>query len=521
MFLNNNQSNTTIMKNTFIKYYLLSIVLLLSVGCFSDKGNYNYHDINDVTILNIEDDYDVIKGMDILHIEPIIEGTLTKGDSENYSYSWTIGDRTISTEKILNFDIDLEAGSYYLYFKVMDNSSGIEWKKYTYLNVSFPITRGFILASEDKEGYLQMDMIAMPSGKDTIILTDMLKDSELPKMKGARKIIHTGRSGEKFVRLWALGGDGAYFVDPTSFEGNISNSLMSMLYSSLPITEELYPIDIAGVARDGYGGMNRAIMCNNGWVVSTSLYSEEAYGNPKNFVKLETTEPFMPAPYLLYAAGNYNGAMVLYDKDGERFVKIGSYDDWATKLNDVGTDVFPWNNKELGRTLVYAENTKNTDGGAGNGNTFALMSNADKTQFWIYKLYAYNAKKIDGYDVIPAANAVANSSLYAFASNRTLMFYTLGNKLYAYDYNKGNEKFYDNLNVGNGSDEITMIKFDIQSGSTALNDLYIASYNATTGGTVRKVTLDISDMNTVTLVPDEKAVWTGLGKVKNMDWRNY
>lgn len=521
MYLNNNQSNTTIMKNTFINYYLLSVVLLLSIGCSSDKGNYNYHDINDVTILNIKDDYSVVKGEDILHIEPILEGTLAKGDSENYSYSWTIKDRIISTEKNLDFEIDLEQGGHYLYFKVMDSSTGIEWKKYTYVDVSFPITRGFILACEDKEGYLKMDMIAMPKGKDTVILTDMLKNSELPKMKGARKIVHTGgMSRPDFVRLWVLGGDGSYFLNPTSFEGNISNNILGMLYSSHPIPEDLYPIDIAGIANNGGGGTSRSLMCNNGWVLGTDLYTEEAYGNPKNFVKSETTELFMPAPYLMYAPGYFNGALVLYDKDDERFVKVGGFDTNATKLADVEGAQFPWNNKAVGRTLVYAENTRNKDGGSGNGNTFSLMSNSDKTQLWIYKFYSYNAKKIDSYDVIPAANSMSNSSLFAFASNRTVMFYAVGNKLYAYDYNKGNEKFYDNLNVGNGGDEITMIKFDIQSESTTFNDLYIASYNTATGGTIRKVTLDASDTNTVTLIPDAKAVWSGFGKIKNMDWRN-
>lgn len=508
------------MKNTFIKYYLLSTVLLLSVGCFSDKGNYDYHEINEVTIDNIESDYSVLKGIGTLHIEPTLDGTIFNGNDENYSYKWTIDDRIISNEKNLDFEVDLDKGKYYLYFRIMDNSSGVEWKKNTILDVSYPFSRGFILACEDGDGYLQMDMVAMPKGKDTIIFKDMLEGNDLPKMKGVRKIVHTGSlSSPDFVRLWAFGDDEAYYVNPNTFEGNVSNSLQSMLYTSYPLPSVFYPIDIAGIANNGSGRTNRNFLCNNGWIVAASLYSEEVYGNPMNFVKSESTKLFTPAPYLMYAAGYFNGAMVLYDKDRERFVKVGSWDDFATKLADKAEDAFPWNNKEVGRTLMYAENTRNVDGSSTNGNTFALMTNESKTQSWIYKFYSSNAGKQDGYEVIAAANNMVNSSLFAFASKRTVMFYAIGNKLYAYDYNKGNEKLYE-MNVGNGADEITMIKFDIQSEATTYNDLYVASYNPTTGGTLRKVTLDIVDMNTVTLIPDPKAVWTGLAKIKNMDWRN-
>lgn len=508
------------MKNIFIKYYLLFTTALLSVGCFSDKGNYDYQDINEVEISNIKEGYTVFKGSDILHIDPILDGTIFLKNHENYSFSWTIGEKTLSTERVLDFEVDLDQGTYFLYFKVMDNSSGVEWKKYTRIDVLFPITRGFILACEDEEGYLQMDMVAMPKNKDTVIFKDMLKGSDLPKMRGARKIVHSGGLfNTDFVRLWVLGGDGGYFVDPGSFEGNISNGILSMLYTSYPVPTELYPIDIAGIANNGTGRTNRTLMCNNGWVLTTSMIEEEAYGNPINYVKSESSKLFNPAPYIMYSAGYYNGAMMLYDKDNERFVKVGSWDSFATKLADKADDVFLWNNKEQNRTVMYAENTRNSDGGSSNGNTFALMTNADKTQFWIYKFYPYNAGKRDGYEVVEAGRNMGSSSLFAFASKRTVMFYVIGNQLFAYDYNKGNEKIYE-LNVGNGADEITMIKFDIQSEAATFNDLYIASYNPTTGGTLRKVTLDTTDPNTVTLVPDAEAVWTGLAKIKNIDWRN-
>ena len=95
-----------------------------------------------------------------------------------------------------------------------------------------------------------------------------------------------------------------------------------------------------------------------------------------------------------------------------------------------------------------------------------------------------------------------------------MFLYAVGKTLYAYDYNKGYEKLYK-MEL---DDEITMLKFDIQS-NTTYNDLYIATYNSATGGTLQKYVLG-TDQNVFGLTPDERNCWTGLVKVKDMDWRN-
>ena len=87
--------------------------------------------------------------------------------------------------------------------------------------------------------------------------------------------------------------------------------------------------------------------------------------------------------------------------------------------------------------------------------------------------------------------------------------------MYAYDYKKGYEKLYS-MDL---EDEITMIKFDVKSGLGNYNDFYVATYNSTTGGTLQKYVLG-TDQNNFELEPDEKCRWTGLVKVKDMEWKN-
>jgi hypothetical protein len=170
----------------------------------------------------------------------------------------------------------------------------------------------------------------------------------------------------------------------------------------------------------------------------------------------------------------------------------------------------------VGRTLVYGENTRNTDGGATDGNSFAVMKD-NSNNFYIYKFYANGATplKRDLYTVSSIATDFDKADFYAFSSRRTVVFYSVGNRLYAYDYNKGFEKAYQFADLS--SDEITMLKFDTQI-DFATNALYVATYNAGTKGRLRRYMIG-TDPNIVTIAPVNRSDWNGLIKIKDMNWR--
>lgn len=135
--------------------------------------------------------------------------------------------------------------------------------------------------------------------------------------------------------------------------------------------------------------------------------------------------------------------------------------------------------------------------------------------------------KIGKYSIQSLATDFSKASHYAFSSERTLVFYSVGSRLYAYDYNPGHERVQD---LGDWGGEITMLKFNIQgcyeesvrpwtAHKETINDLYIATYNTPDGGRLRKLTVGINP-DVIEVTSDPKADWTGLGKIVNMDWRN-
>ena len=166
--------------------------------------------------------------------------------------------------------------------------------------------------------------------------------------------------------------------------------------------------------------------------------------------------------------------------------------------------------------MIYGENTWNeAKAWVSDGNSFALMG--DGTNAFIYKFYVNNLEAKNCYRISSSvATDVLSADFYAFSSTRSVLFYVKNNTLYAYNYDIGNERV-DMIPLDT-TDEITMLKFDLQADGT-YNDLYVATYNSATGGTLQKYTLG-TDQNTFELKPDERCCWTGLVKVKDMDWRN-
>lgn len=109
-------------------------------------------------------------------------------------------------------------------------------------------------------------------------------------------------------------------------------------------------------------------------------------------------------------------------------------------MEQKSTDVFPWDQKGTGRTLIYGENTWNeAKVWVCDGNSFALMG--DGTNAYIYKFYVNNMETKSMYEITSnVASDILTADFYAFSSTRSVLFYVKNNVLYAYNYDKGNER---------------------------------------------------------------------------------
>ena len=93
-----------------------------------DKGNYDYHDINQITISGI-DSLIRCDQMDLLHIPVTLEGT-QYADTNRFTYFWEINRKIVSTAKDLNVYVNFPLGENEARFVVTDKELGTKAFKY-------------------------------------------------------------------------------------------------------------------------------------------------------------------------------------------------------------------------------------------------------------------------------------------------------------------------------------------------------------------------------------------------------
>lgn len=523
------------------RYSIFLFILLLIPGlwsCFDDKGNYDYHEINELTVKEYGDStYYVLYLADTLRVEPKLEGTLDPDASDGrYEFRWIVKDNNdlskenwgteIARTRKLEYPIDLKPGTYTLYLKIRDKETGLLFSTYSSIVVSTTLTRGLLVLGDDEVGNVQLDMISMLPDQDTLVLHNLLKDSGLPPMQGAVSVYHSGTTfSVDFVRLWIMGENASYFVRGADITGTASNTMKQMFYSSLKVPEDVHPIDVFPRVNSISGrqvGSNRGMLLSDGSIVVTNILGGEFYGNPTNRLSNDPEHLLRMAPYVFYSLGNYAfQSYMAYDMENEQFL-FATYSAATMSLkSDLPIDPFPWNQSEVKRTLLYGENTRNTYGGSNNGASFALMKDIEGNYF----IYGFNTTgtmwvpptKLGSWEIKKeVAINFDQASLYLFSSARTLMYYVVGGAVYCYDYNAGNERCEKVLDFG--SDEITYLKTDLQTESRPFNFIWIGTYNDETGGTLAKYE-ETTNQNLLQLKLVEDSRWTNLCKIKSVDWR--
>ena len=506
-----------------ILFFLTSVFICLTVACYDDKGSYNYKDVNEIEVDSLGKSHSVIFKKDTLKITPLLKFTEDSLSLDRYVYEWLVVPSTeeltrkvIGTERDLNYFVELEPGAYTLYLKVRDKSTGLLWMNYTSLVVRTATSLGWLVIGEDVEGFVNLDMVAMAG--DTMVLYNQLSNNGLPRLKDPKRVVYTGRvrmsSYAPHERLWIATGERSYHVNPSTFEGDLASTFEPLVYSYFELPQQFNPVYmITKAAGNGVMNSSRTVVCEEGHVFHLSSFlSSSEYADPINRTTDSPNVLFKAYPYIFASLGYAFGG-ILYNTDKNQFVRYTSYSTTCSSLSDKADDAFPWVQPE-GRTLVYGENTMDTEGG-GNGNSFALMKDAGTNGYYIYKFKA-SGQKVAGYEVNKSlATDIDKAELFAFASNRSILLYVVGKTLHAYDYKRDYEKKYS-IEM---EDEITMVKFDVFSGYGDYNDLYVATYNSIMGGTLQKYVLG-TDQNTFELKPDEKCKWSGLVKVKDIDWKN-
>ena len=213
------------MKNKIGLLVLLAVGLCM--GCYDDKGNYDYHDFNEITINNrgFDTTYLLTSYVDTLRISPELKFKL--GESEHLTFEWVarfngieFTEYPIGKERDLVYPMSLPSGTYTLFFKVKDTLNTMEYWNVTAFQVQDLLTSGWVVLGENSNGEACLDMVTY--SVDTLVLKDLLKESGLPVLRNPVKVWVVDNYRDNMIHVST--GDGTYRLTREDFKAILSQT---------------------------------------------------------------------------------------------------------------------------------------------------------------------------------------------------------------------------------------------------------------------------------------------------------
>ena len=160
---------------------LVLFAIALCMGCYDDKGNYNYKDINEIEI-SFEDNASYTKTFgEVLELTPILNFDLSQ-EGDRYTYLWKLNDETREgwDQPTLKWEIDEVVDRGKISLEITDHKYGVSYLGYATLSVVgiYENARSWMILSEvgGKSQLSYFNMLEYDSEVDTIISSRITLD---------------------------------------------------------------------------------------------------------------------------------------------------------------------------------------------------------------------------------------------------------------------------------------------------------------------------------------------------------
>ena len=451
-------------------YTLLSFCVILLYSCYSDEGNYDYKEINEVKIKGLPNGIVTkFKDVDTLKIQPTLENTQA---GENYEYTWTavlqdgkIDDKfefEIGKEKDLSYLIKLPLAKYYVYLEVLDKTTQVTWRQKFDLEVITATTSGWIVLS-DQAGMTQLDMISQ-AGEDEFMVRDLLKDFNLPNKKGPKRILmnvnYSSGASSTEDKIILITETGSCYLDP---EYLTWEEAFDLKYEMGMLPEPFIPTCVTSIAPRDWS-YTRNILLTTTEVYCKNVGSGYIYELPKNNI-LEEEKTFKVAPVVITSGeditSQWEPPVILYDTDNNRFVQLDlTWNGTSCRIPTLKKEIWPM---VTGKDFVYATNTRQNY-----ASSFIILRD-NNNKLWLHGLgniYQNSFAQLEKYYYQLDAPDIERAKLFAVHTYYYFLFYVVDNQIYQFDMvtkesRKLTPKDKDGNDINFSGEEITFIKFNL------------------------------------------------------------
>ncbi len=518
------KKNTTMRKH--ISWVAALACALLFAACSQDKGNYDYHTINEPDITGVPETNSVLIH-DVLDLDPSMGDNIS--DLDAYGYEWKVinnsGDHeetVLSHQKHLNQEVTLDAGDYTLYFTATDKQSGLFWRKSYTLRVSDSSSEGWMVLC-DVDGKTRLDIISAVTGKT---YQDVLASKGMDELDHPYAIQYAPKNGYSGSPFYLFTADGATRLSNNNFGWQKDYAFKYEVAKSIDLRPR-------GMVCDK-SGMMRALVSDG------IMYTASNMGIQGLFAAVNK-QPVL-APYIGANVGatSYASVYLVYDDTNKRFmaccpflVALSLSDTnyhTMTEMEDIATGYkgsemvtgTAFNDYPAGLDFVYMENTKYDPGNSKMGITYTVLRGGGKYYLYGIQLgdmltYA-DCSYVLGkayYGDLSDCQDIDKAQHFAFSSLRNYMYYAVGGTVYRVNLSEAPLKAEKQFALSGES--ITVLKFNLYQGSTSNHDydLVVASEKNGTG-TLRLYDGMTGEGDFSSVKP---TVYTGFAKIVDATYR--
>lgn len=501
------------MKKLNIFFWILSFVFFLS-ACYKDKGNYDYHPINKITVTDpsASSRMYIFQG-DTLKLNPEIEQTKP---SANLSYAWfvynnspnseyTMPRDTIFREKNLNYkvtgDVFVLGENYRLTLKVTDNETGVSSVMQYDLSVVNKYGSGWMFM-EEKGGNGDISMILPDNSVEHGLYSLLNPDRPLigPVRLTSSSFDVTDNLSDPNKRIYVITENDLFELSNLTFTHKFE---MGYLFFAKPQIVKPTYIGWTAYSWDIWQFERMGIAINNG-LVHTNMVGGfpgekkwgDALANPDGKYDYEI------APYVA-GVTDYSGTypVVVYDKKYKRFYTV-----WENSLEAFppsASTVFDLNNVGMDLLLLDSANVEDRYNAVmKDGSTPYLLQ--FRTEVGTGDPVATIAKVAMNAAGIENATALASSTLTPH------IFYATGNKLYKYETTSNTYSTIFNFPAG---ESVTCMDYQKADPETGQQQLVVATWNGTEG---KVYMFQVSAVGNVGTSP---GIFTGFNKIIDLAYK--
>lgn len=326
------------------RIYIYCLLAALFVGCFEDKGNYDYKDISQLDVQFPKPYYNVTLG-EVLEIAADL-GKNAAADTSRYTYTWSVGDEVLPDAKsrFLKWNVDRIVKDGKVVLEVKDEETGVVYS-----------TRSSLQVMGIYENRMSWMILSDNAGKSQLSFFSCLEfdeeKEEFVKTKFYEDVYTEVNGGELGTGPVALQ---EHYREAVKYETIIGNVCVFQESGAVDLSGESFKKEIA--MKDAFDGYPEGVVLQPGtfmdWVDVLTDQKGQLYSRVKSTPTVYNSEYFLEAPLKCmgeteilekcqiaygYYKSNRTGYNFIYDGGNKRmlFVANGG-SDWDYGLVGAG-----------------------------------------------------------------------------------------------------------------------------------------------------------------------------------------